>query len=74
MVKGNMIIPENYSSPLDIRETDKDSLLRQLEIKGEQDKAGLYFHHRLLEEELPLTMGGGSDSHACACSISGKLI
>jgi len=38
---------------------DKDSLLRQLEIKGEQDKAGLYFHHRLLEEELPLTMGGG---------------
>jgi len=38
---------------------DKDSLLKQLEIKGEQDKAGLYFHKRLLDDELPLTIGGG---------------
>lgn len=38
---------------------DKDSLLRQLEIKGEEDRAGLYFHQRLLQEELPLTIGGG---------------
>lgn len=38
---------------------DRDSLLRQLEIKGEQDKAGLYFHQRLFHEELPLTIGGG---------------
>lgn len=38
---------------------DKDSLLRQLEIKGEQDKAGFYFHQRLFHEELPLTIGGG---------------
>jgi aspartate--ammonia ligase len=37
---------------------DKDSLLRQLEIKGEEDRAGLYFHQRLLQEELPLTIGG----------------
>jgi len=38
---------------------NKDTLLKQLEIKGEQDKTGLYFHRRLLEGELPLTMGGG---------------
>ena len=38
---------------------DKDTLLEQLEIKGEQDNVGLYFHRRLLQEELPLTIGGG---------------
>ncbi|UCD57212.1 MAG: aspartate--ammonia ligase [Candidatus Hydrogenedentota bacterium] len=38
---------------------DKNSLLKQLEIKGEQDNVGLYFHQRLLQEELPLTIGGG---------------
>lgn len=38
---------------------DKDSLLKQLEIKGEQENLGLYFHRRLLKEELPLTIGGG---------------
>jgi aspartate--ammonia ligase len=38
---------------------DKDSLLKQLEIKGKQDNVGLYFHRRLLREELPLTIGGG---------------
>lgn len=38
---------------------DKDSLLKQLEIKGELEKINLYFHHRLLQGELPLTMGGG---------------
>jgi len=38
---------------------DKDSLLRQLKIKGEEDKAGLSFHQRLIQENLPLTIGGG---------------
>lgn len=38
---------------------DKDSLLEQLEIKGEKENVGLYFHRRLLQEELPLTIGGG---------------
>jgi aspartate--ammonia ligase len=38
---------------------DKESLLRQLEIKGELDKVNLYFHQRLLGGELPLTIGGG---------------
>jgi aspartate--ammonia ligase len=38
---------------------DRASLLKQLQIRGEQDNVGLYFHRRLLQEELPLTIGGG---------------
>lgn len=38
---------------------DRESLLVQLRIKGEEENVGLYFHRRLLREELPLTMGGG---------------
>jgi aspartate--ammonia ligase len=38
---------------------DKESLLRQLKIKGELNKVDLYFHQRLLKGELPLTIGGG---------------
>jgi len=38
---------------------DRNALLNQLEIRGEKDSVGLYFHRRLLGEELPLTIGGG---------------
>jgi len=38
---------------------DRDSLLTQLAIKGEEDRAGGDYHRRLLGGELPLTMGGG---------------
>ena len=38
---------------------DKESLLRQLEIKGELNKVNLYYHQKLLQGELPLTIGGG---------------
>lgn len=38
---------------------DRDSLLKQLAIKGEEDKAGWDYHRRLLGGELPLTIGGG---------------
>jgi aspartate--ammonia ligase len=38
---------------------NKESLLKQLKIKGEEENIGLYFHRRLLEEKLPLTIGGG---------------
>lgn len=38
---------------------DKDSLLRQLEIKGELEKLKLPYHQSLLRGELPLTIGGG---------------
>ena len=38
---------------------DKAALLRQLEIEGEEEREKLYFHQRLLNDELPLSIGGG---------------
>lgn len=38
---------------------DKEALLRQLEITGKQDRKELYFHKKLLADELPLSVGGG---------------
>jgi len=38
---------------------DKMALLRQLEITGKQDRLELYFHKRLVEGSLPLSIGGG---------------
>lgn len=38
---------------------DKEALLRQLKIEGEEERKQLYFHRRLLNDELPLSIGGG---------------
>lgn len=38
---------------------DKAALLRQLEIQGKEERKGLYFHKRLLNDQLPLSIGGG---------------
>ncbi|MBQ2820534.1 MAG: aspartate--ammonia ligase [Thermoguttaceae bacterium] len=38
---------------------DAETLLRQLEIRGFQERAKLPFHQSLLKGELPQTMGGG---------------
>ena len=38
---------------------DEEALLRQLKIKGKEGNAQLYFHSRLLEGSLPLSIGGG---------------
>jgi len=38
---------------------DETSLLRQLEIKGENYKKDLYYHRELLAGRLPQTIGGG---------------
>lgn len=38
---------------------DKEALLRQLEETGKQDRLKLYFHKRLMEDTLPLSIGGG---------------
>ena len=38
---------------------DKDSLLRQLDLCGKQERKELYFHKKLLAGELPLSIGGG---------------
>lgn len=38
---------------------DAEGLKRQLEMRGESDKADLLYHRMLLEDRLPLTVGGG---------------
>jgi aspartate--ammonia ligase len=38
---------------------DKKALLNQLEIEGKQERKDLYFHKRLIEGSLPLSIGGG---------------
>jgi aspartate--ammonia ligase len=38
---------------------DKEALLRQLTLCHAEDRKGLYFHQRLLNDELPLSIGGG---------------
>lgn len=38
---------------------DRETLLRQLEESGKEERKELYFHRRLLAGELPLCIGGG---------------
>ena len=38
---------------------DKEALERQLKIQGKEERKELYFHKRLLEGSLPLSIGGG---------------
>ena len=38
---------------------DKAALLKQLELAGKEERTKLYFHKRLLEGSLPLSIGGG---------------
>ncbi len=50
-------IPFEISS-MGIR-VDKETLLRQLAMTGKEDRLELYFHKRLIEGSLPLSIGGG---------------
>jgi aspartate--ammonia ligase len=38
---------------------DKESLLRQLKLEGKEEREALYFHQQLLNDKLPLSIGGG---------------
>lgn len=38
---------------------DRAALLRQLKLRGQEKRLELLFHKRLMEDELPLSMGGG---------------
>lgn len=38
---------------------DKESLLRQLKLAGQEHKQSLYFHRQLLNDKLPPCIGGG---------------
>ena len=55
----NPVLKSAYEvSSMGIR-VDKKVLLKQLEITGDENRKELYFHKRLLNDELPLSMGGG---------------
>ncbi len=38
---------------------DKEALLRQLKEAGKEERLQLYFHKRMMNDELPLCIGGG---------------
>jgi len=38
---------------------DKEALVRQLRLCGKEDRLDLYFHKRLMDGSLPLSIGGG---------------
>jgi aspartate--ammonia ligase len=50
-------IPFEISS-MGIR-VDKAALLKQLEMEGKTERLSMYFHKRLMEDSLPLSIGGG---------------
>ena len=50
-------IPLEVSS-MGIR-VNKETLLKQLELTGKQERLNLYFHKRLINDTLPLSIGGG---------------
>ena len=55
----NPVLERSFElSSMGIR-VDPEALLRQLDIRGEQNRAQLYFHKRLLNGELPQSIGGG---------------
>ena len=38
---------------------DKESLLSQLKLEGKEDREKLFFHQQLLNDKMPLSIGGG---------------
>jgi len=38
---------------------DKSAMLHQLRISGQEKRLDLLFHKRLMDDELPLSIGGG---------------
>ena len=58
VVWNNVINRAFELSSMGVR-VNKESLLKQLEIEGKQDRKQLYFHSRLLNGTLPQSIGGG---------------
>lgn len=55
----NPVLNRAYElSSMGIR-VDKDTLLHQLDIEGENSRKELFFHQQLLKGKLPLSIGGG---------------
>jgi aspartate--ammonia ligase len=51
---------------------DKDELMKQLEITGDMDRADMLFHRRLLNDELPSSIGGGIGQSRTAMQLLKK--
>lgn len=51
---------------------DPDSLSKQLALAGVEDRKKLNFHKQLLENQLPLTMGGGIGQSRVCMLLLGK--
>lgn len=59
IVVHNQLLGRSYElSSMGVR-VDKAALLLQLEERGALDRCNLRFHKALLEDQLPLSMGGG---------------
>lgn len=59
IVVWNPVLQSSFElSSMGIR-VDKEALLRQLKIANAENRKDLYFHKRLLNDELPLSIGGG---------------
>lgn len=59
IVLWNPILESSFEiSSMGIR-VDKAALLKQLEITGTMERKELFFHKRLLEDTIPLSIGGG---------------
>ena len=52
----------------------KDTLKRQLEITGQLDFLKLPYHQALLNDRIPLSIGGGEGSLKLLCTCYGRLI
>lgn len=55
----NPVLEKSFEiSSMGIR-VDKEALIRQLEIENQTERLDLFWHKLLLEDKLPLTIGGG---------------
>ena len=59
IILWNTVLEDAFEiSSMGIR-VDSESMLRQLEIDGKEDRKELTFHQKVINNELPLTIGGG---------------
>ncbi|MCC8018954.1 MAG: aspartate--ammonia ligase [Rikenellaceae bacterium] len=59
IVVWNPVLQSAYEiSSMGIR-VDRDAMLRQLTLEGCPDRAHLFFHRQVIEEKIPLSVGGG---------------
>lgn len=66
IILWNPVLENSFEiSSMGIR-ADRSALLKQLKLTNNEQRQQLYFHQRLLNDELPLTIGGGiGQSRVC---------